>query len=56
MLEFIVTGQVPGTGFVVTFSWVIAGAVVIAGVAMLRREHSQHDHTNKQVEIEELAI
>ena len=55
MLEFIVTGQIPGTGLVITFPWIVALLTVAGGVALLRREHKQHDHM-QQVSIEEVAI
>ncbi len=56
MLEFIVTGQVPGTDFVVTLPWVIAAGTILIGAVMLRREHAHHDHRSHQTEVEELAI
>lgn len=55
MLEFIVTGQIPGTNFVLTLSWLVAIAVIIGGSSLLRREHKHHDHT-EQTNIEDIAI
>ena len=55
MLEFIVLGQVPGTGFVITFTWTVTLITVLAGVSLLRREHKHHD-TMQQVSIEEAAL
>ncbi len=55
MLEFIVTGQIPGTELVITFPWAVAFLTIIGGTALLRREHKHHDH-GQQVPIEELAI
>ena len=55
MLEFIVLGQIPGTGLVITFPWMITIITIIGGVALLRREHRHHDHL-QQTSIEELAI
>ena len=55
MLEFIVLGQIPGTGFVITFTWAIGLITVIAGIGLLRREHKHHDHTG-QLSLEDLAI
>lgn len=55
MLEFIVLGQIPGTGIVITFSWVLAAALVLCGASILRHEYSQR-HIEQQVTIEELAI
>lgn len=55
MLEFIVLGQVPGTGIVLTFSWVVAIAFVTLLGALLRHEYTQR-HLSQQVAIEEMAI
>jgi len=55
MLEFIVLGQVPGTGFVLTFSWVIAFAAVFFGVNVLYYEHKKHDAMH-QAPLEEIAL
>lgn len=54
MLEFIVLGQVPGTSFIITFSWAVAVITVMVGSTMLTKAH-HHDQT-QQVSIEELAI
>lgn len=55
MLEFIVLGQIPGTHFVLTFSWIVAFAVIGAGATLIRREY-RHRELIQQIEIEELAI
>ncbi len=55
MLEFIVLGQIPGTHFVLTFSWVVALATVSTGTLLIRREHIRRE-LMQQVEIEEVAI
>lgn len=55
MLEFIVLGQIPGTGLVITFSWIVAATVVIGIASLLRHEVNQR-HNEQQVTIEELAI
>jgi len=55
MLEFIVLGQIPGTGLVITFPWMVTLITVIAGAALLRREHKHHNPT-RQTSVEELAI
>lgn len=55
MLEFIVLGQIPGTGFVITFSWVVAAATVLGGISLLRYEH-RHQNILQQVKIEETSI
>lgn len=55
MLEFIVLGQVPGTGFVITFSWVVAVMTVVIGLSSLRHEHNHHE-LEQQVEIEEITL
>jgi hypothetical protein len=55
MLEFIVLGQIPGTGLVITFPWVVTLITIIGGVSLLRREHKHHD-IMQQVSIEEAAL
>lgn len=55
MLEFIVLGQIPGTNLVITFSWAVAIATVVAGMSLLYRIHNQH-HIDKLVELEEITI
>lgn len=55
MLEFIVLGQIPGTGFVITFSWVVAVSTVVIGVSLLRHVHNERAVT-QTVAIEEITI
>lgn len=55
MLEFIVLGQIPGTNFVITFSWVVAIAALIFGMSILRHEQKQR-RIEQQVVIEEVAL
>lgn len=35
MLEFIVLGQIPGTGLVITFSWAVVIATIVIGGGLL---------------------
>lgn len=44
MLEFIVLGQIPGTGVIITFSWVIGIATILFGSSLLRSTHKRHGH------------
>lgn len=55
MLEFIVLGEVPGTGVVVTFSWAVAVATVIVGMSLLRNIRKERA-ISQMVSIEELTI
>lgn len=55
MLEFIVLGQIPGTGFVITFGWIVGLITVATGVGLLRYEHKHHD-LMQLVSIEETAL
>lgn len=54
MLDFMVTGQVPGTRVVITFTWIVAVMTVVIGGAMIRRLHKQHELLD-QVSAEELS-
>lgn len=55
MLEFIVLGEVPGTGVVVTFSWAVAVATVVVGMSLLRNIRKERA-ISQMVSIEELTI
>lgn len=55
MMELIVLGEIPGTGFQLTLSWVIAIATLMVGITMLRHTHKHHD-TMQHVDIEEKAL
>lgn len=55
MLEFIVLGEIPGTGLVITFSWAVAIITVIAGISLLRRIRKDRI-TSNLVTIEETTI
>jgi hypothetical protein len=55
MMEFIVLGQVPGTGLVISFSWVVAIATVFAGYSFLKHEQKQRDLEQK-ITVEEQAL
>lgn len=55
MLELIVLGQVPGTGVVLTFSWVVALVTIIGGGGLLRHIRKQRD-LHQQITIEETAL
>jgi hypothetical protein len=55
MMEFIVLGQVPGTGLVVSFSWVVATATIFAGYSFLKHEQRQRELEQK-ITVEEQAI
>ncbi len=45
MLEFIILGEVPGTQFIVSLSWVLAVATVLFGGTILRQIHKKHDQS-----------
>jgi len=55
MLEFIVLGQVPGTGIVLTFSWVVAASTVLVGVSLLYAVRSHRNFT-PLLNIEDIAL
>lgn len=54
MLEFIVLGEVPGTSFIITFSWVVALATLVVGAGLFRRAH-RPQQTNSAT-VEEITI
>lgn len=55
MLEFIVLGEIPGTNFVITYSWAVAIATIAVGFSLLRR--IRKDRTIAHiVSIEEVTI
>ena len=54
-MEFIVLGEIPGTGLVITFSWAVAVATVISGISLLRRIRKERTIANL-VSIEETTI
>ena len=55
MLEFIVLGQVPGTRFVITFSWFLVIAIVAIGASTFHHKYKHSLHDN-QAGLEEISL
>lgn len=50
MLDFIVSGQVPGTNFVITFTWVVVFGVLFISIAFFRHRQKAHKHLSERID------
>lgn len=55
MLNFIVSGQIPGTPIVLTFQWVLAIASLALGV-VIARQITHQNRRNSVVDVEEVTL